>query len=424
MSSIPASRQSRYLSQRMAVRAAIGICAVLLVALAVIYADLLRSGSVHIEQSDLLVYYSASHLVVNGHGGQMYDFSVLKHAQHALYPRLLLPESEASFLYPPYYALALTPFALLTFSGAYAAWFLMNCVLAIVVLRSLQRYTRLGTSGSILFWLAALASMPVFSALVQGQSSILLTALLCGCFLALRSGRDAMAGTLLALALIKPYYAVPLLLMLLVRRRFMPVAVFAGVAALLVLLPTPVLGFSINRSYLQLLLRAAKWHDRLGGFAPYANHNFAGFSQLLVSGGAALAARVVLTLGALAFVVWCARVLDLDRSFAVAVLAGILVAPHVNLHDLSLLAVPTAVALRYRSDAPRSLGILLTVGYLAIIVGLRLVSVVPIQLSVLGMVALAVWLYRSQSMAEARHAPVRPSVAGAGLSVSGGLQRR
>jgi ABC-type Mn2+/Zn2+ transport system permease subunit len=73
-------------------------------------------------------------------------------------------------------------------------------------------------------------------------------------------------------------------------------------------------------------------------------------------------------------------------------------------HDLTLLIVPVAVALRLRPSWDRALPRVLTLGYCAVVVGLALVTVIPVQLSVVAMSCLGAWFAFQMSGREMRTA--------------------
>jgi len=392
----PAVQKARHRRwRRVLSRAPIAVCAAVLFALCVSYIMLLQSGAVRIQQSDLLVYYSASHLVLAGHGSAIYSFPTLKAVEASLLHSLLLVRSEAVFLYPPFVALALTPLAAVGYSAAYLLWFILNCLLLVGVLVALNRYVQLRRSGSILLVVAGASFFPVFATLAQGQVSVLLLAVLTASFLALRSQREGWAGALLALALIKPPYVLPFLLLLLVQGRWRALASFCATAAALAVLPMAVLGPSINQNYLHLLRQAAGWHTTTGGFSPQANQNLAGFFQLLFAAPVATILQWAFSAAALAAVAVIAhRRRPVDLPFAGATVAALLVNPHVLVHDLSLLLIPAAIAIRHARAQGLTLWLLLTAGYVVALAGIPLSNWIPVQLSVLVMVALLLWLLR------------------------------
>ena len=393
---LPLQRVRRRGWRRFLSRAPIAICAAVLFALCISYITLLRSGAVHIQQSDVLVYYSASHLVLGGHGSAIYSFPTLKAVESSLLHSLLTVRNQAVFLYPPFVALALTPLAAVGYSAAYLLWFILNCLLLVGVLVALQRYLRLSRSGSVLLVVAGVSFFPVFATLAQGQVSMLLLAILIASFLALRAQREGWAGALLALALIKPPYVLPFLLLLLVQARWRALAGFAATAVALAVLPMAVLGPSINQGYLQLLRQAAGWHTTTGGFSAQANQNLAGFFQLLCAAPVATVLQWGFSVAALAAVAVIAhRRRPADLPFAAATVAALLVNPHVLVHDLSLLLIAAAIAIRHARAQEPTLWLLLTAGYVVALAGIPLSHWIPIQLSVLVMAALLLWLLRT-----------------------------
>lgn len=315
------------------------------------------------------------------------------------------------FFYAPYFALALAPLGALAYDVAYYLWLIIDLLLLVISLAALQRFSRLSASDALLFWVAALSFLPVFVALTQGQTSIFLLAVFTATFLALRRGRDGLAGALLALSLVKAPYLAPILVVLAVRRRWRCLIALALSATGLLVVPMAIMGAGINGGFIHTLTSATGFRSQIGGFEPPYNHSFAGFSQLVLPGTASTVASLALSLAALCLLAVCAgRAQELDLPLGMAVVVGLLISPHVLVHDLTLLLLPIAVALRYRHNSPGHLSALLGLGYAAILVGLRLVFVVPLQLSVLVMSALAIWLFlASRSREERRATSVQPA---------------
>lgn len=393
---LPVQRVPRGRWRRLLSRAPIAICAAVLVALCISYITLLRSGAVHIQQSDVLVYYSASHLILGGHGSAIYSFPTLKAVEASTLHSGLTVRNQAAFLYPPFVALALAPLAAVGYSSAYLLWFILNCLLLVGVLVALQRYLQLSRSGSVLLVVAGASFFPLFATLAQGQVSMLLLAVLTASFLALRSEREGWAGAFLALALIKPPYVLPFLILLLVQGRWRALASFCAAGSALAVLPMAILGTSINQGYLHLLRQAAGWHTATGGFSPQANQNLAGFFQLLFAAPVATILQWGFSVAALAAVAVIAhRRRPADLPFAAATVTALLVNPHVLVHDLSLLLIPAAIAIRHARAQQPSLWLLLVTGYVVALAGIPLSHWLPIQLSVLVMAALLLWLLQA-----------------------------
>lgn len=394
----PWAKLSTYGSRRSVFRCALVVCASVFLGLLVSMGALLRHGTLHIAQTDFLSYYASFRLILEGHGGLIFDFHALGRVEAALTFPHTMKHGVLPYIYPPYFALALAPLSVLSFGAAYLVWSILNLALLSWVLAALRRYMHITRPESLLLWIATLSFLPVFMALVQGQVSILLLALVTISFLAARCRRDTVAGAALAVASIKPTYILPLLFVFLLRRRWRCLTSFAGTAFALAAVPLPLLGLSINQAYLHTLLAASHWQSghaasTFAFFAPRQNHSFAGLAQLLLPHTAAGFATYLLDAAAFLVLLHCTlRSRNLELALGLAVVVGLLLSPHVFIHDLSVLILPVAVAVRYRAEGPGHLPVLLSALYISVLAGLVLVSVVPIQLSVIGMAALALWL--------------------------------
>lgn len=391
---------------------AIALFAALFFGLFVSYVALVRNGDAGPRQSDFVAYYGGARLVALGHSSSLYNFTVLGRFEAALVHPLHVRDGVLPFIYPPYLAVTLAPLAALSYNAAYFAWLVLNCCLVGIVLYALCRYAGLRGRAAALFWVASLSFLPVFVGVVQGQTSPLLLALTTLAVLALVGGHEGIAGAALAVALVKPPYVVPFLLVLLVRRRWRALLAFAAVAGLLTAVPTMLIGLSSDRAYLQTLVRATGWHNQFGYGAQW-NQSLSGFTELLIPGRAATLVALVTGVAFLCLLGWSAhRSARIDEALALAALVALLISPHVLIHDLSLLVLPVAVALKSRPLHGPTLAAILVAGYLALLAGLRIAPVLHLQLSVIAVAGLAVWLaYRMTD--ETRASASRMAVANA-----------
>jgi hypothetical protein len=372
---------------------AIGLSLALLLGLLVSYATLVHTGAAGPKKTDFIPYFSAAHLVNAGNGDGIYSFHQMGQFESALVRPLVVKDGVMPYLYPPYFAVALTPLARFPYTVAYLVWVLLNLILLLGCLVAWQRYAGLRGGPAVLFWAAALSFLPVLVGLAQGQTSIVLLALFTGVFFALRAGREFPAGCLLACALIKPSYVVPVLAVLLLRTRWRAILAFLVTALALMAAPVLALGTSINSGYGATLLQAAGWQKQIGGFESKWNHSFSGLAELLLPGAAATIVAAMLCLVAgVVFLVVTRRSSSLEGVFGLAIVTGLVLSPHVLVHDLTLLIIPAALALRLRPSPDRALAWVLSIGYGAVLAGLALVTVVPVQWSVLAMSSLGVWL--------------------------------
>lgn len=350
--------------------------------------------------SDFAVYYSAAHLTLTGHAGAIYQLHSIA-VQEARLAGYHTVTTVVPFSYPPYFALLLAPLALLPFGPAYLLWFLGNAVLVVAVLYHLERVSGLHGRPAVIFRLAALAFPPTFLTLGLGQVAIVLLALFTAATLWAVRQHDVATGACLALALLKPQYVLPFLVVLAARRRWRALAAFATGAGCLLLLPLPVSGVSADFAFLHLLavINGLQGHGQLiavdglqvapGLYAPVWNQSVAAMLEALLPAGLARTTFPLVILASLAGVGYCAsRARSIVPPLALAAVAALLVSPHTLDYDLAVLLFPAAVLLR---RPVRFLGPGLLLGALLLTIGFPLAFISPLRLSVLVMLALA-WL--------------------------------
>lgn len=377
-------------------RAAVAAAATMVVCLGALYGYLLATGGVNVDAADLVTYYSAAKLVVSGHGASIYNFAAINRTgSHIIYPFRPPLGGVGPFLYPPWFALVVAPLALVPYGIAYGVWFVVNISLAVCALLALARFAGLRALQAALFVLLGLSCLPIFAALGQGQVSVLILALLVSVLWALRAGHDVAAGSLLALALIKPQYALPVAAVLLLQRRWRGCATFVGCAAALSVLPIPILGGGAQGGYLHALARFYAMHGHAAYLpAPRINYGLPGFTALLAPAYSTVVQIAVAT-GALLLTAWVAlRQRTVEVPFALAIAFTLLASPHVLIYDVSLLILPLAVLLHLRP----AWSILGCATYAAPLAGLVLHLGVPLTVPMMALTVTA--LVRSGSAGE------------------------
>lgn len=200
--------------------------------------------------------YTAGYMVRTGHGHELYDYDVQKNFQN----RLVSPEPMVMpFIRPPFDAVAYAPFSLVSYRTAYLVLLLINVFLLALVLHAIRDHTENLRQRYRSLPVAMFASfIPVASALMMGQDSILLLALLSWSMLALERRKDGTAGTLAALGLFKFHLVLPIALLLLCWRRFRFFAAFSCLAVLLAAISVWAAGAHQVRLYLGSLLSIGK----------------------------------------------------------------------------------------------------------------------------------------------------------------------
>lgn len=372
---------------------AIGACTALLVLLVTRYVVTLLTGSFSILNSHFIAYYSAAHLIGAGAAKHIYDLTSLGIYERELVRPLTIRGNVLPYDYPPYFALMIARLAALPYAGAWLVWLAGNCLLMGAVIAALRRHLQLSGAYAVLLTVACLSFVPVLQAAIQGQTSILLLALFTCAFLAVHERHMSLAGVLLSLTLIKPQYVLPILLVLLVRRQWNALVAFVVASTTLVLVPALVLGPSITWGYIRMLHGATTWQHQFG-YQADLNQGLPGFTQLLFSPEIATPVVILISLITLGFLTYTSmHSRNLDISMALGLVVGVALSPHVLIHDMSLLILPAGIALQYRLYRPKYLAMALVLVYTTGIVGMRIASMAPVQVSVLAMLALAAWLH-------------------------------
>ncbi|MBI3745952.1 MAG: DUF2029 domain-containing protein [Chloroflexi bacterium] len=254
------------------------------------------------------------------------------------------PQRQFLYLYPPPLAAAVTPLAVL-FPGDYraAAWVWAALGVAILVVgtlamgRSIGLLERVRAATGLGPWILVIAVLsfpPVVGELVLGNVHILLFGLFAVAWLGIREGDrrgEAWAGIAVGVAaVIKVFPAVVILWFLLTgRRRAAGWSVIGAVLAIVVALPLT--GLQNWLDFPVALLNLSAPSDTTDTLAPTV-----WLAPVLGFG----VARLVVTGTALAILAWSARRLPARRSFVVAVLLSVLIAPALYHHYLAILVLP------------------------------------------------------------------------------------
>ncbi|MBA3888510.1 MAG: DUF2029 domain-containing protein [Acidobacteria bacterium] len=186
----------------------------------------LLSGRLAGEMADLEVYWTAASRAAAGE------------------PLYRAEDGHYQFKYLPAFAVVTAPLGALPWPAAKAAWFTLSAMLLpwlIVLAIALVPRPRKPT------WVLAVATTVVMAKffgheLVLGQVNVLFAVVVLAAVLATRIGREALAGALLALAIVIKPYAVLFLPWLLARRRPASILSAAAGLALVVLLPAAIYG--------------------------------------------------------------------------------------------------------------------------------------------------------------------------------------
>lgn len=158
--------------------------------------------------------------------------------------------------HPPTLGLLLMPLSLLDYPAAAVVWLglELGCLVASVYLLGRALGTRLSMGATLGIAAVLLIWYPIWAEMAWGQLQLPMLALLSGAWVALRSGRPALGGALVGLAILFKPLPLPLLLLLVLRRdwRALATALFVVSAGYL----TAVLAVGLNtvRAYFTVVL--------------------------------------------------------------------------------------------------------------------------------------------------------------------------
>ena len=281
---------------------------------------------------DFITFWSASALTIEGDPAAAYEPARIFAASHRA-----VPANRAVFIwsYPPVFHLIVLPLALLPYLAAYALWSVLTFAPYLaVVLRS--------APAPITLW-PAVAFPGAFLNLMQGQNGCLSAALFGGAMLCLER-RPRLAGVLIGLMTYKPHLGILIPLALLCGRRWQALITAALTTIALAGVSTAVLGPDPWIAFAQNVAFAGKVLD--AGTLPLHKMPsvFASLRLLGAPSPVALGLHVLMALAVAALVgfLWWRRA-PLPLAAAALITGSLLIPPHVNDHDLALLAVPIAL---------------------------------------------------------------------------------
>ena len=157
-------------------------------------------------------------------------------------------DGHYQFKYLPAFALLAVPLAMLPPQAAKGAWFALSAILIMVLLGlSLRALPALRRPPVLLLVLTFLAMAKFYAhELVLGQVNVLFAVLAVGAIVAMRDGREAAAGALLALSVVAKPYGALFVPWLATRRSRVALAVMSAGVVLLLLLPAVRYGWAGN----------------------------------------------------------------------------------------------------------------------------------------------------------------------------------
>jgi hypothetical protein len=339
---------------------------------------------------DFRQLYTGGYMFRAGERQNFYDYDTQVRYEQKLVPiPAHLPVNHLAYEH-----LLLLPLSLLPYKWAYLIFFALNIGLAALTACLLLASGHDLTLRWKYFVPCLIAAfLPVWRALLQGQDSILLLALLAAAMFVLDKGRAFEAGMLVGAGLFKFQIVLPIALLFLVWRRWRFTWGFCGSSAVAVAMSLRMVGTHGMHQYVQMLggmsVRLKSQVDVMHyATSPLAMPNLRGLitgvlgrwlPHVWLQGLIGVCSICVLALAAkfpkyrkgnenrdnreieiLNDLEW-----NVSRQFSLAVLAASLVSYHFIEHDASILIIPVVAALASLSTSRGAAAVAVFVGMLA-----------------------------------------------------------
>lgn len=364
----------------------------------------LRDRNGNLRGTDFLHFYTLGTLAIEHRGGDLYDI----HTQTALAARRVPDAAGIRYLplYPPQVSILFAPLARLPYGWALAVWWIVGALIyAICCYGVWCACPSLRPYGATVGLLAA--AFPAFFHLIAwGQTSAIALACFTGVFFLLRDRRDFAAGLVLGCLIFKPQLGLAAAIVFVATGAWKIVA--GAIVSAAAQLAAGILYDGMEPLWAWL---RAMWNVRAMlpylEPRPYQTHCLRTFWAMIVPrGGVSLGLWLIsgaLILG-LTIAVWRRGDAEsLPLRFSALVLATVLVAPHLTVYDLVILAPALLLLanwlLAHRPATQSSgIGTLLYFVYMLPLLGF-LARWTHVQLSVIAMALLTWMIWRvSQSI--------------------------
>jgi len=290
-----------------------------------------------IKGADFLHFYTLGKLALANRGDLLYDMRA-----QAFELANFVPQARGYTyvsLYGPQVSLFFAPFAVFSYQWALVAWLALNILIcAFCCFAVWKTCPNLRNEGKTVV-VAALAFPGFFNLVLWGQTSGL--ALLCFTlmYLALRARRPFLAGLAFGLLIFKPQLALAVAIIFLCAGEWKILSGSVVAAAGEIGTAWWHYGTGVMRNYLHAITHVGEVFPFLEPRL-YQTHSLRSFWTLLLpwstlSWGLYLASAIVVLV--LALLCWRSRV-PLPLRYCALLLATVLVAPHLTVYDLTILA--------------------------------------------------------------------------------------
>jgi Glycosyltransferase family 87 len=332
---------------RSQVRIAVGFTALLL--LAIVLSNTVFNDPLGFDFSAV---YAAGLILRRGDSSKLYDLNEQAQVERGFGRNKLLVCAH-----PPFETIFFAPMTLLNYREAYVLWGAINVLLWLIFQHVMRPFSPVPKHPFHYLMLCSLF-FPLWSALMQGQMSILLLVMFSLTFIELERRRDYRAGIFLGLGLFKFPVVLAFALICFLRGKWKLMMGFGTAALLLAGLSLIVVGPAGIQSYARMLTDATREQGKLAyaTIKPWDMPTLTGFllTYLGPYAGPRLAKAVAALFGGILLLVTArfwkrhekrAHGSSSGLMFAAALAVSLVVAPYVNLHDLSLMLIAVLLVL-------------------------------------------------------------------------------
>ncbi len=299
---------------------------------------------------DFTMLYSAGKIVREGSGHQLYDDAVQDRVQREFAGDVTIRQGALPFIHAPFEALMFVPFTFLPYLPAFLLWDFISLLILLGIFFLLRgEVPMVEEIGGPAWMLAGLAFFPIFMGLLQGQDMIALVGCVALFYVSLRHGHDLKAGLWLGLGTFRFNVIVPLLLILISKRKSKVLLGFGLTALALILISGLVIGWHGLLEYPRYVLRHEREMPLHRTINPLLMPNLRGLLDGFLLAWASQVVKDAVTVGCSVLLLlfaaskWKAS----DLGFALCVVAVTLAGYHALLYDLSLLLFPIVLVLAY-----------------------------------------------------------------------------
>lgn len=307
--------------------------------------------------ADFSAFYWAGHAVFHGQQASLYDIEEEAEFLDALIAPAPPSDEVHAFVSPPYWSLFFLPLGALPYPAALTVFWMLSAVLLLAIVRALRdelpSLEALGSSGRTMA--LSLCFFPVLFSFLNGQTSMLLLAIVTAVFVLLRREHDFWAGVVLGLLAIKPQIALGPAVILVAGRRWKALvgAAISGGACIALgvfLMPEAMAEYAVVAPELFEFLRSEDYETwgqtSLYGLATLAIDPISHIAGTVVGNGMVIVA--VIANAALVWrTPWRPGTRGWDLAMAASLALGLISSPHLFLYDASLLLLPLAIVVSH-----------------------------------------------------------------------------